>query len=70
METKIMSLQKYVSKLKAKHSEIDEEIRLEMARRLPDFSVISSLKKKKLKIKDMMQRVQSRVSLQELVITS
>lgn len=65
-----MSLQKYVTKLKATHTDIEKEIRQEMSRKLPDFSVISSLKKKKLKIKDMMQRVQSRIIGQGLASSS
>mgnify|MGYP003536201050 CR=1 FL=1 len=60
-----MSLQKYIDTLKSKHHEIEEEIRLEMARKMPDFSVISGLKKKKLKIKDMMGRVERKTYLAE-----
>ncbi len=60
-----MSLNKYIDTLKSKHHEIDAEIRLEMSRKMPDFAVISDLKKKKLKLKDMLGRVQHKTYMAE-----
>lgn len=41
--------------LQARHSMIDERIREEQARPLPDASAISDLKRRKLMIKDTLQ---------------
>jgi len=43
--------------LKAKHAEIDVMLEREEARPLPDNSLIHELKRKKLKIKDELQRI-------------
>ncbi len=40
-----------ITTLRAKHANLDEAIRIESARPMPDFYVISELKKKKLTIK-------------------
>ncbi len=42
----------HLQALKAKHAALDEEIAKEMARPLPDETVITSLKRQKLKIKE------------------
>lgn len=42
----------HLQALKAKHAALDEEIAKEMARPLPDDTLISSLKRQKLKIKE------------------
>jgi len=58
-----MSLQKYLLKLQSRHTELDYEIKSEMVRPLPNFSIISSLKRKKLKVKDMLQKVSDKAIL-------
>ena len=43
--------------LRAKHSEIDNLLIEEERRPLPDFQLVHELKRKKLKIKDELQRI-------------
>ena len=42
----------HLQALRAKHAALDEEIAQEMARPLPDETVLSNLKRQKLKIKE------------------
>lgn len=42
----------HLQALKAKHVALDEEIAKEMARPLPDETVVSNLKRQKLKLKE------------------
>ena len=44
----------HIAALQAKHSGIDRRIAAEIARPLPDMSILSRLKKQKLKIKEML----------------
>ncbi len=60
-----MSLQKYLGQLKVRHNELEDEIRREMTYRMPDFAAISELKKKKLRIKEMLERVARRLGALE-----
>jgi hypothetical protein len=59
-----MSLGLYLTNLKERHVEIENEIKHEMARPLPDFILITKLKKKKLKIKEMIKLVLNRMNSQ------
>lgn len=60
-----MSLQQYITTLKVKHEQIESEIHLEMTRPQPDFAAINSLKKQKLRLKDMIGRLVHRYELNQ-----
>jgi len=65
-----MSLQKYLLQLKARHGELDNQLKEEMSHRMPDFSVINDLKKKKLRIKDMIEKVTYRLTAVEARVST
>ncbi|TAH33391.1 MAG: DUF465 domain-containing protein [Alphaproteobacteria bacterium] len=48
--------------LRAKHANLDEAIRVESARPMPDFFVISELKKKKLTVKQEISELEKKIS--------
>jgi hypothetical protein len=48
--------------LRAKHANLDEAIRVESARPMPDFFVISELKKKKLTVKEEIKQLEKKIS--------
>ncbi len=52
-----MSDQLEVTRLKSQHQELETAIHDERKRPLPDASVLSSLKKQKLRIKDEIERL-------------
>jgi hypothetical protein len=45
-----------MSALRMKHAELDSKLEREENRPLPDYSLIHSLKKKKLQLKDMLRQ--------------
>ena len=47
-----MSDKEQMIALKAKHSELDNALRIEISRPQPDQAVVSQIKKQKLRIKD------------------
>lgn len=47
----------HVSALQLKHAGIERQIRQEMVRPLPDNAVIQSLKKRKLRLKEEIERI-------------
>ena len=49
--------QSHVSALQLKHAGIERQIRDEMSRPLPDLSLLQSLKKRKLRIKEELSHV-------------
>lgn len=59
-------MEKHLEALKAKHSALDAEIEVEMARPLPDDVKISGLKKQKLKIKEEIQSIEDDNEEEEL----
>jgi hypothetical protein len=52
-----MTMQDYVESLRSKHAHLERQIDDEMHRPLPDQSVLSRLKREKLRIKDEMARL-------------
>jgi len=54
-ESKIV--QERLTSLRAKHANLEEAIRIESARPMPDFFVIAELKKKKLTVKEEIDRI-------------
>jgi hypothetical protein len=52
-----MTMQDYVESLRSKHAYLERQIDDEMHRPLPDQSVLSRLKREKLRLKDEMVRV-------------
>ena len=52
-----MSIEKNLEELKAKHEALDIEIEQEGNRPLPDQTLISTLKKQKLKIKEEIEQI-------------
>ena len=52
-----MTMQDYVESLRTKHAHLERRIDDEMHRPLPDQSVLSRLKREKLRIKDEMARL-------------
>ncbi|HZS81260.1 MAG TPA: DUF465 domain-containing protein [Stellaceae bacterium] len=52
-----MSLQDHVDTLRAKHAELEAEIRQEIARPWPNEQRLSDLKRQKLRIKDTITRL-------------
>jgi hypothetical protein len=51
-----MSIQAHIDSLAEKRAQIKEEIAVESARPMPDFAVITNLKKQNLALKEEMQR--------------
>lgn len=52
-----MTMQDYVESLRSKHAHLERQIDDEMHRPLPDQSILSRLKREKLRIKDEMVRL-------------
>jgi hypothetical protein len=52
-----MTMQDYVESLRSKHAHLERQIDDEMHRPLPDQSILSRLKREKLRIKDEMARL-------------
>jgi hypothetical protein len=52
-----MTMHDYVESLRSKHAHLEEEIDDELHRPLPDQSVLTRLKREKLRIKDEMARL-------------
>jgi hypothetical protein len=52
-----MTMQDYVESLRSKHAHLERQIDDEMHRPLPDQSVLSRLKREKLRLKDEMARL-------------
>ena len=52
-----MTMQDYVESLRSKHALLEQQIDEEMHRPLPDQSVLTRLKREKLRIKDEMARL-------------
>jgi hypothetical protein len=52
-----MTMQDYVESLRSKHAHLERQIDDEMHRPLPDQSVLSRLKREKLRLKDQMARL-------------
>jgi hypothetical protein len=52
-----MTVQDYVESLRSKHAHLEEQIDDELHRPLPDQSVLTRLKREKLRIKDEMARL-------------
>ena len=48
-----MALQDRIETLRVRHAELEEAVRHEIARPLPDEQLLSDLKRQKLRIKDM-----------------
>jgi hypothetical protein len=59
-----MSLVTHMSMLEEKHGKLDQMISDEAVRPLPDFSVIQTLKKQKLLLKEELQRVRDLAGIQ------
>ena len=57
MEVRIMSLDAHVESLSRKHATIDEAIHAEAKRPHPDEAALADLKRKKLRIKDEIERL-------------
>ncbi|MGE0252786.1 MAG: YdcH family protein [Dongiaceae bacterium] len=45
-------MQEHIRMLKAKHAQLEEAVRVESARPMPDFFVITELKRKRLRLKE------------------
>jgi hypothetical protein len=52
-----MTMQDYVESLRSKHAHLERQIDDEMHRPLPDQSILSRLKREKLRLKDEMARL-------------
>jgi hypothetical protein len=52
-----MTTQEYVESLRSKHAHLEQRIDDEMHRPLPDQSILSRLKREKLRVKDEMTRL-------------
>jgi hypothetical protein len=52
-----MTMHDYVESLRSKHAHLEQEIDEELHRPLPDQSVLTRLKREKLRIKDEMARL-------------
>jgi hypothetical protein len=57
-----MTMQDYVESLRSKHAHLERQIDDEMHRPLPDQSILSRLKREKLRIKDEMARLNGAVA--------
>ena len=53
-----MALQDRIETLRVRHAELEEAVRNEVARPLPDEQLLSDLKRQKLRIKDMIAMLQ------------
>ncbi len=60
-----MSLTKYLSNLRTKHDQLEDDIKQEMTRPLPNFNLITNLKKQKLRTKDLINRLTFKIKKQE-----
>ncbi len=54
-----MPVQEHVESLRAKHARLEQLIEEELHRPLPDQSVISRLKKEKLRIKEQIEQIRA-----------
>lgn len=52
-----MTMQDYVESLRSKHAGLEQEIDVELHRPLPDQTVLTRLKREKLRIKDEIARL-------------
>lgn len=52
-----MNMQEHVEELRVKHAHLEEEIDVESHRPMPDQSILSRLKREKLRIKDEIARL-------------
>ncbi len=52
-----MSLDERIEALRVKHHTLDSELSTETQRPLPDFAVVSKLKREKLRVKDEIERL-------------
>lgn len=60
-----MALFDHIQSLKVKHAELEALIHAETRRPLPDFSVITKLKKRKLRVKEELNQCDSHVGMKE-----
>lgn len=65
-----MTMQDYVESLRSKHAHLERQIDDEMHRPLPDQSILSRLKREKLRIKDEMARLDGPHAEQVVVAAS
>jgi hypothetical protein len=63
-----MTMQDYVESLRSKHALLEEQIDEELHRPLPDQSILTRLKREKLRIKDEIARL-GRTSTGEMATT-
>ena len=63
-----MTMQDYVESLRSKHALLEEQIDEELHRPLPDQSILTRLKREKLRIKDEIARL-GRTSTGEMTMT-
>jgi hypothetical protein len=63
-----MTMQDYVESLRSKHALLEEQIDEELHRPLPDQSILTRLKREKLRIKDEIARL-GRTSTGEIATT-
>jgi hypothetical protein len=63
-----MTMQDYVESLRSKHAMLEEQIDEELHRPLPDQSILTRLKREKLRIKDEIARL-GRTSTGEMTTT-
>ena len=54
-----MTTEGHIAALERRHQELDKQIHTEMQNRLKDDLMVSSLKRKKLEVKDELYRLQS-----------
>ncbi|WP_417845134.1 YdcH family protein [Thalassospira sp.] len=57
MRSRRMSVQSHIEALTAKHATLEHELHTEQCRPSPDLSRISSIKRRKLEIKDEINRI-------------
>lgn len=57
-----MSVQSHLDQLEAKHAELERTILIESTRPLPDFALVTQLKKQKLRLKEHMAFLYREVS--------
>ena len=56
-----MSLQDHVATLSTKHARLDERIRTENSRPMPDNTALARLKREKLKLKEELERLRVQI---------
>lgn len=56
-----LALEQHISALRAKHTSLEEAIRVESSRPMPDFFVIGELKRKKLKVKEEIEQFDQKI---------